>query len=305
MKKYVLKFLILFLSFVPSVTFSANIYFETSKENISVGDVFIITVKIDSDKTDINSVDGKLMIESNDDNLIINDFNLANSIFSLWLKAPSLSTDGDSISFVGGIPGGFNLNDATLFNIIAEAKKEGEVKITPKDMAIYANDGKGTTVPISIRGLTIKVFPLNNSITPTNDWQNIVTTDKINPENFIIEIGKDSSIFDGKRFAFFTAIDNQSGISYYEVSENDNTPTRSEGMYVLENQDNNVVPNLKVIAYDKAGNKTISVYKQEPSAGGFSFSKNYIIILVAVIIVWIIFIRIKKIRKNKNNNKNV
>ena len=140
MKKYILKSLVLFsiIGFVPGVVSAANIYFETSKDSISVGDTFIISAKIDSEKTSINSVEGDIVLDSNNGNLVVNDFSLAKSIFSLWPRTPSLSKDGNTISFVGGVPGGFNLDKAILFNIIDEASKEGEIKISPKNLAVFA-----------------------------------------------------------------------------------------------------------------------------------------------------------------------
>jgi len=305
MNKFILKFAVLSLvmGFVPSVASAANIYFETTKSSVSVGDTFIVSAKIDSDKANINSVEGDINLESNDNNVVVNDFSLAKSVFSLWPRTPSLSKDGNTISFVGGVPGGFNLNKTILFNIIIEATKEGTIKISPKNMAVYANDGKGTRVPITLSNLTLNILPKNEGIAPTNEWMNLVSSDKTNPEKFTIVVGKESSLFGGKRFAFFTAVDNQSGISYYEVSEDGNPAIRSGSMYVLGNQDDNVTPNLKVTAYDKAGNKTVSVYKK-PGYTIFGFSLNFFITIIIIIIVWFIIKRVKKVRRIKRIKHN-
>lgn len=299
MKKNILKFMFAFLvvGLIPSFALAANIYFETARSNVSVGDIFIVSAKIDSGKTNINSVEGDVVLESNDGNLVVNDFSLAKSIFSLWPRTPSLSEDGNIISFVGGVPGGFNLDKAILFNIILQADKEGTIKISPRDIAVFANDGNGTRVPVTIGSLDIKISPKNEAVASSNEWSSLVTSDKTNPDDFDIVIGKDNSLFDGRRFAFFTAVDNQSGISYYEVSENDNLPIRSGSMYVLQNQDENVAPKLTVTAYDKAGNKTTSVYKS-PSTTIFGFSLNFILILIAIIIIWFVFRKIKRSKKN-------
>jgi len=298
MKKYILKYIVLFsfIGFIPGVASAANIYLETTKNTVSVGDIFIVSAKIDSNETSINSVEGDFVLELNNENLVVNDFSLAKSILSLWPRTPSLSNDGKTISFVGGVPGGFDLDKAILFNIILEANKEGDIKISPKNIAVFANDGKGTRVQVEVNDLEIKVLPKNEALAPNNEWSALVSSDKTNPENFDIVIGKDATLFEGKRFAFFTAVDNQSGISYYEVSENDKLAIRSGSMYVLENQGEGDI-NLKVTAYDKAGNKTISVYKN-PGFMIFGFSLNFILILLAVIIIWFIF---KTIKRNKKN----
>lgn len=299
MKKYILKYIVLFLfiGFVPGIASAANVYFETSKNTVSVGDTFIVSMKIDSEKTSINSVEGEVSFENNSENLVVNDFSLAKSIFSLWPRTPSLSSDGNTISFVGGVPGGFDIDKAILFNIVVEAKKEGAIKISPKNMAVFINDGKGNRAETDINSLTINVVPKNSEIAPINEWTSLVGADKINPEKFDIVIGRETSLFEGKRFAFFTAVDNQSGISYYEVSENDKPAIRSGSMYVLLNQDEKVVPNLMVTAYDKAGNKTISVYKK-PGTLIFGFPLSFFIIILVIIVIFLIFI---KIRRNKKN----
>jgi hypothetical protein len=309
MKKYIFeKFLVLFLIawFVPGIASAANIYFEATKNTVSVGDTFIVSAKIDSQKTPINSVEGNISLDNNNGSLVVNDFSLAKSIFSLWPKTPSLSADGNTISFVGGVPGGFNLDNAILFNFVVEADKEGEITISPKDMAVFANDGKGTRVSINPSSLTIKVLPKNESIAPNNEWINLVSSDKTPPEKFTILIGKDNSMFEGKRFAFFTAVDNQSGISYYEVSEDGKSAIRSGSMYILNNQNEKDTPNLVVTAYDKAGNKITSVYK-EPGIMIFGFSLNFIIILIVFIIAVLLlkrFMKVRRMRRKQNNVQN-
>jgi len=297
MKKYLISSLVLFsvMGFIPKMVFAANIYFETTKNEVSVGDTFIVSAKIDAQKTSINSVEGNVVFENNKDNLVVNDFSLAKSIFSLWPQTPSLSKDGNTISFVAGVPGGFDLDKAILFNIAVEANKEGTIKISPKNMAVFANDGNGTRLPVDFSSLEIKVLPKSSVNLPINEWLNLVATDKTNPEKFDIVIGRDPSVADGKRFAFFTAVDNQSGISYYEVSEDGKPAIRSGSMYILGNQDEKVTPNLSVTAYDKAGNKTISRYSK-PGTTIFGFSLNFIVIVIIILIVWF---ALKKRRKNK------
>jgi hypothetical protein len=309
MKKYILgKYLVLFLilGFIPSMAHAASIYFETSRDTVSVGDTFIVSAKIDAQGTSINTVDGSVVLGNNNGNVVVNDFSLAKSVFSAWPATPSLSTDGNTISFVGGVPGGFNFDKAIIFNFILEADKEGDITISPKDIAVFANDGKATRVPTDFKSLTIKVLPKNDNIASENDWLNLVTSDKTSPEPFTILIGKDPSLSNGKRFAFFTAVDNQSGISYYEVSEDGKPAVRSGSTYVLQNQNENSTPNLVVTAYDKAGNKTVAVYKK-PVTTLFGISLNFIIAILVIIILFFVFkriIKVKKMRRIKNNAGN-
>jgi hypothetical protein len=64
----------------------------------------------------------------------------------------------------------------------------------------------------------------------------------------------------------------------------------------LQNQDEKIKPVLSVIAYDKAGNKTISVYNKESRKNISIFS--LIVILISIIITTIVFV-FRKINKNK------
>jgi len=306
MKKYILRYMILFLivGFIPSVVSASSVYLETSRNNVSVGDTFIVSVKIDAEDASINSVEGDIVFENNNNNLVVNDFTLSKSILSLWPRTPSLSTDGSTISFVGGVPGGFDLDKAILFNIIIEANKEGAVKISPNNLAVYINDGKGTRSLAEISGLTVNVLPKDDKVAPINEWTGLVANDKISPEKFDIVIGREASLFEGRRFAFFTAVDNQSGISYYEVSEDGKLPIRSGSMYVLDNQDEKVTPDLVVTAYDKAGNKTISVYKKTGTLI-FGFPLSFFIIILIIIIIWILFRKVKRNKKNVQQNQQI
>ena len=303
MKKILWQFIMiyLFIWFIPSIVLAANLYFDSSKDTFSVGDSFVVNVKIDSPEISINSAEAEIRLENNDGILEIKDLNVAKSIFSLWPKAPIVSNDNKIISFVGGVPGGVKPNKADLFNIVFEAKKAGEIKINPNNLSIYANDGKGTVISVSSQILTLKVLPKNNSNPTSNEWSTIISSDKTNPETFSIEIGKDSSLYDGKKFAFFTAVDNQSGISHYDISEDGYITTQNENIYILKNQNDNQKPNLKVTAYDKAGNKTTSIYNKYRNYA-FGFSISCIIILIIIIVFLIIYKRIKS-KKNYVSKK--
>ena len=301
MKKYIIKIstiVLVLIGFVPASASAANLYFESTRNTVSVGDTLIVSVKISSDGASINTVDGNINLASKENSFVVNDFNLAGSIFSLWPRTPSLSKDGSNISFVGGVAGGFKTDKVTLFNIVIEAASKGSITISPKDISVFANDGKGSKVPLKTSNLTIQVNDKNPSVASTNEWVNLVSKDKTAPSDFTIAIGREASLFDGKRFAFFNSIDNESGISYYEVKEGSNAVIRSGSMYVLQNQDENGIPSLSVTAYDKAGNSTTATYK-EP---GYKLLGFPMYIIITIIILVIIFLVLRKIRKNKKHN---
>lgn len=288
------------LMLIPTSMFAARVYIEANTANVSAGDIVILSVKLDSQKATINSIDGSIGITGNE-NAIVNDFSLAKSLFTLWPQTPSLSADGSTISFVGGVPGGFSKDGATVFNIILETQKEGAITIAPKDIILFANDGKGSRAPVTVDAFTLQINPKEVNTKNTNEWINLVTSDKTAPNSFTVALGRDSSILDGKRFAFFNATDDQSGISYYEVSEGGAPTVRSGSMYVLQNQDGNDDPALIVTAYDKAGNKRIAEY-EKTSTTIFGVSLRFIIVLIVIVMAWIFYRKIRKSKKNTPKN---
>lgn len=313
MQKYHFKkYLILFLTivFLPNTVFAANVYFETSKTTVSAGDTFIVKVKMDSETTDINSAEGSIIIGSQGNSFIVNDLVLAESAFTLWPQSPSLLND-NSISFAGGVPGGINTDGITLFNIIIEANEEGGIKFSPQNVNVFVNDGKGTKIPARINDLIVKVDPKEEGDVVNNEWLDLVKQDKTPPSVPLINIGREYSIFEGKRFAFFTAIDEESGISHYEVSEDGGPAVKSDSMYILRNQDDNITPDLVVTVYDNAGNKTTASY-QPPSTTTLDIPLNLpkvlpttlptvlpIVLGAVIIILILIFLLIRTKRKNK------
>jgi hypothetical protein len=268
---------------VPTSAFAATAYIEASRSSMSVGDTAIVTVKIDTEGATPNTVEGDVSFKSSSDNLVVQEFSLANSAFGLWPRTPSLSKDGHTVSFVGGVPGGFSIEGATLFKIIVEAKKEGSVTIAPQNFSVFANDGSGTKIAVKMKGVTLRVTPKETGVPANNEWLAVVSGDVIPPTDFIIVPGQDSSLFEGKKFAFFSSVDNESGISYYEVSEDGAPAVRSGSTYVLKDQAGS--PSLKVVAYDKAGNKKVSTYSGTDSAGiNWSFILTSVVGILAVIL---------------------
>lgn len=298
MKNYV-KFasLVVLFASLPLSTFAASFYVESSRAEVSVGDTVIISAKINAEGSVINTVEGNIVLKSGGDSVAIKEFSLANSAFGLWPRTPSLSLDTQTVSFTGGVPGGFSIEGATVFKIIFEAKKEGTVVIEPRDIIAYANDGNGTRLSVSMNSFTLKVVPQKAGVAANNEWGSIVDGDKIAPEDFIIVLGQDSTLFDGKKFAFFSALDNQSGISHYEVSENSAPAVRSGSTYVLQNQTEDVT--LSVTAFDKAGNKKVALYSPAaPEMKSTSMIAGGIVALLVLVIAILLSVKLRGGKKN-------
>jgi uncharacterized protein YpmB len=296
MKKNNFKYVLLLVSMliVPMSASAATVYVESSRNTISVGDTAIVAIKINADGAVLNTVDGEVAIKATKGNVSVQEFSLANSAFGLWPRTPSLSQEGHLITFVGGVPGGFSIEGATMFKVIVEAKKEGVVTISPQNLSVFSNDGKGTKLPVTMKDFNITVVAKKQGVPAQNDWASIVSQDITPPEKFIIVLGQDKNLFEGKKFAFFSAVDNQSGIDHYDVSENGGAVVKSGSTYVLQDQGDNV--KLNVVAYDKAGNKQIGSYEGAPN------KINTIWIVVAIVVVILVVLRFyKKSKRNKLN----
>ncbi len=291
--KYTLLVALFVLGVAPFSASAATVYLESGKDTISVGDTAVVTVKINAEGKILNTVEGNVVLRPTSGNVAVDEFSLGSSSFGLWPRTPSLSKDGRTISFVGGVPGGFSIEGATLFKIIVKATREGIVAIAPENISVYASDGKGTKVPVTLKPLTLHVSAKSAVAPANNEWQNIVSNDVTPPENFIIVLGQDPTLFDGKKFAFFSAVDNQSGVDHYDVSEDGAPSVRSGSTYVLNDQSGKA--KLNVIAYDKAGNKRTATFTE----GSRPISWGYVILIVLVVVAgWFGFKKWKKSKKN-------
>lgn len=278
---------------LPQFASAATVYLEASRNTLSVGDTAVVAVKINADGGVINTIEGDVALNSLANNAVVQEFSLANSSFGLWPRTPSLSADGKIISFVGGVPGGFSIEGATVFKIILEARKPGRVTISPKNISVYQNDGQGTKLQTQFKDIVIDVVAAQPGTEIVNDWAAIVSRDVTKPEDFIIVPGQTNSLFEGKKFVFFSAIDNQSGIDYYEVSEDGKAAVRSGSTYVLQDQSGNV--ELTVTAYDKAGNRRVVKSLVEPED---KISWKFVISVIFIGIVLKVVYKIWKRRKS-------
>ncbi|MEX2013947.1 MAG: hypothetical protein WD896_01175 [Parcubacteria group bacterium] len=293
-KKIYLFSLVLSAILLPYSVFASNVYLETERTEFFVGDIILVTVKIDSEDKEINTVEGKISLDYLPGAILIRDINLSESSFSLWPGKPSLSDDLRVISFVGGVPSGFGGQNATLFKIALNLTDVGQITLRPEGISVYLNDGKGTRETASVQNLTINVLPQEAGNKPANDLDALISRDKTPPLPFEIVLGQDDSVFEGKKFLSFSTIDEESGLKYYEVREGDLPPTRSSGTYVLQNQ--NKPTRVIVTAVDGSGNARESVYESKSS---------YLNLIVIVVLVVLILIALGFVVKKRKKNDSV
>ena len=271
---------------LPYSVFASTMYIDTDHSDFFVGDTILFNVRIDSEGKNINAVEGEVLLDHAADGVSLTDINTAGSKFSLWLSKPFPSENNTSISFVGGSPGGLISKDAIVFNIVLKLQETGQITLSPNNIGVYLNDGKGTKDEVSIKNLIINVLPKISDAQSADDWSNIISNDKTAPESFEITPGKDPSIFDNQYFISFFTTDAESGVAYYEVQEGERDFVRAESPYLL--QDQSLKNLIKVKAVDKAGNERIE--ELAPS----KMPLYQIFIIIGIIIVGIIILKIRR-----------
>ena len=277
----------IFFTLIPSLTFAASIYMTTDYQPISVGDTIIVNVIMDPVNDNPNVVEGDVLIKSGSENIKILELSTAGSILTYWARNPSLDNSNSKVSFIGGKPNGFNTS-GSLFKIVFLAEKEGEVVFSPSNIKTYNNDGNATSIKVSVNSLAINVSP-KNTITK-NEWLEVISNDSQPPQQLSATIGQDDAIFNGKKFITISAIDNQSGIDYYNVKEGEWPLVRSGKTYVLLDQ--NELSNIIITAYDKAGNYSKIILR--PAKVGINYALWLLILIIVLFIILFVFYKIKR-----------
>jgi hypothetical protein len=282
---YFFSFLFIFtFSIFPGFVFASSIYIDANHSEFFVGDTIMFSVRVDSENENINAVEGSVLLDYLTESASLIDINTAGSNFSLWPGKPLPSENNASISFVGGSPGGFNSKDAIIFNIVLKLQKAGRITLTPDNFSVYLNDGKGTKDKVGVKNLVIDVLPKKPDSRSRDDWNNVTLNDKTPPEFIEAIISRDSYVFDNRYFVSFFAVDNDSGIAYYEIKEGERDFVRAESPFALRDQ--KLKGSVQVKAVDKAGNESIT--KAEIAVLPAPFYKNilfWIIVILAILVI--------------------
>ncbi len=155
-----------------------TVYFDTANMNVQNGNVFDVNLKISSDKS-INVINGTLIFDKS--KLSVKAVKTDGSIFSVWQTSPVFDNNKGTITFDGGVPGGFVGNAGEVLTITFVAKNSGAAKIDFQDIfSVYLNDGLGTEINpwMQPMQLSIALSPTEKEITQT--VQVLLKTDKEN-----------------------------------------------------------------------------------------------------------------------------
>jgi len=283
MKKYYFIIFIILL-FSPLVSKAAILYLSPEGDEYHLGDVFMVGIKIDTEGEYINTVQVDLNFSA--DILEIQDLSEGNSILTLWVKEPSVTEDSPPlglISFIGGVPGGYEGLDGLIGTIVFRVKnpvRNYAQVLFEKSSKALLNDGKGTEAKLTAQGKIFNILA-GKLEEPENEWQRNLAQDKTSPQSFKIELSQNSLIFDGKYFITFSTADKQTGIDHYEIKESRKEWKVVSSPYVLENQ--KLTSDIKIKAVDKAGN-----YWLETLKASNKIEKKLEIIVLVFILMFII-----------------
>ncbi len=330
-RKIFLSFLFFFLFF--GVLFSnvkaAILYLKPRSAIYSPGSVFIVNVKLDTEKECLNVV--KADISFNKNILKLVDFSTGDSFLTYWVEIPNrkdivkINKTG-VISFAGGIPGGYcgripgdpgksNIIATLIFSIpktinLKESTKITYIKFLDTSRG-YLNTATGKEAKLKFQDSEIKITKQAGKA--KNAWQEILKNDKTPPEAFAVYIQKQNNLNNGKYFIVFNTTDKQSGMDHYEIKEYDKngfipgTKQKAEWQiakspHILKDQ--KLRSTILIKAVDKAWNERIvkfvpSEHITLPEEEGFFFAKLSLslkigLAVLIILILIIIFIKIKR-----------
>ena len=301
----------LFLFLIPESAAAALLYFDPGAASVHRGDTVTLSLRIDTDEGEcINTAD--VVIEY-DAGVRAVDVSRGNSILNLWLEDPAIDEENRTITFAGGVPGGYCgriAGDPGLTNVIAElvfrspglaiggaANQSAMVKISEASQVLL-HDGFGTKAPLRVQDATITLLSTPGS-SVTDTWLDEIGSDQIPPAPFSITLARDENAFSGKYFITFNTQDKQSGIDHYEVMEEPieefnlfkwgaaDAPWKvAQSPYVLEDQSLNST--IRVRAIDKAGNETIATLLPDEAIRSYSLERMVTLTVAGVTILIVV-----------------
>lgn len=211
MKKKLCIFIGLIL-FLPSIVQGAVLELTKSQEFINRGDVFNISLVLNTEEEIINALEVTLKYS---DNLELENISDGNSIINLWISKPKLENNRGSIFLSGLAPGGIRTSEGIVLNLTFKSLYSGRGDIQVENAEIFLNNPDVSETEVKISNLNFEIQN-NPSITPQG--QKLIL-DFLPPDKFQIYLSRDENIFDNSWFVSFTTQDKGSGINHYEIRE--------------------------------------------------------------------------------------
>jgi hypothetical protein len=305
--------LIIFCASGPTPAWAAVLHLDPPESVLYRGDTETVALRLTTDEGEcINAAE---VVLEYDAGLRAVDVSRGNSIFSVWVVDPVINEAERTISFTGGIPGGYCgrvAGDPALTNVLVEVVMQSPgfaigsgsdnpnqtIRVVPEKTLVLAHDGSGTAVPFTTEDAVVTLTTTPGQ-TLTDDWRTRVSEDAVPPADFSISLAREETAFGGQYFITFNTTDKQSGIAYYEVIEEPIADLysfrwgeatapwqRVESPYVLVDQTLNST--IRVRAIDKAGNQTMAVLVPDEALRSLSEGRLIFLVVVGVISVLVL-----------------
>ncbi len=266
-------FSFVFYAFDSNTTYAQSLNLTSSKTSYNVGDSFLVSLSINTKNKPINTISGTIKVSP--DKLRITDVRYGNSIITLWVERPKINALAGTITFAGGVPGGFNGSSGPILSFILKTTNIGSAPITLDNFNVLLNDGLGTVLSnVALNKLSITISkappPAPKKEEPkgaesAEQEVYVPPPDAIPPESFVPTVSRNPGVEGNKYFVSFFAVDKDSGIARYEATEKPlilsyftsrfDTPwTITESPYIIAHQ--YLTREILVRAYDQAGNLT-------------------------------------------------
>lgn len=248
--------------------------FSAAAKTITVGEPFAVDLSLDTLGKSINTVSGTVVVPSA---LSIQEVRSGNSIISLWVTQPAIDRARGTVTFAGGVPGGFSGSRGPLLSLVLKPTTAGNFSVKVADLKVLLNDGEGTpasdvaakTLSLAVRGGALGApsgTKKKQASPPPSPAAVLPKTDTVPPEAFVPIVSRHESIAQNRYFVSFFAVDKDSGIARYEVREEpaviryvtprfDTAWTQAKTPHVLSYQ---YWPSTVLVrAYDRFDNVTI------------------------------------------------
>lgn len=170
---------------------------------------FRLSVLLDTEREVINAIEGVLTIP---EGLVVDEIRTGRSLITFWIEEPSLPDLDHHIYFSGVTPGGFSMQQASVFDVYLHADVAGTFTSAVRDVSVLRHDGTGSTVALSTN-----VIPF--VVTERGGEMLTELMDDEQPEEFSATIVSDPNLYDGKHVLVFSATDKGSGIARYLIRE--------------------------------------------------------------------------------------
>jgi hypothetical protein len=255
--------IIMSLLLVPQMVLGATLYVDPSAGTYGLGDTFVAEIRLHSEGDCINATQVTLRYPR--ETLKAVDFSRGDSIMSLWVQEPTISTAAGTVTFAAGVPGGYcgriqgdpsfsNVVGKVVFTVIGASAKKAALSFG-RDSTLYANDGLGTEIKPKLEGALFDIVLEPQLL--ENPWVKMVQSDTVPPEQFTVQVESTKGVFGGKYYLVFSTLDKQSGLDHYDIFDRGGwSPVTSP--HELRSQ--TLLENLQVRAVDKAGNVRMGLY---------------------------------------------